>query len=204
MKIRAILFDLGKVLVDFNFETGLQALHSACAISRNRLEEVLWDEHCIRRYERGEISTSEFHAYLCETANLQMDLAGFCETWSSVFLPDLIVSETLLATLKREYPLILVSNTNEAHIDYVRSHYRILDYFDHHVLSYEVGALKPHPKIFEHAIAVSGQPAESLFFTDDREENITAATDLGMQAHLFRNQPQLITALNQAGIEISI
>ena len=195
---------MGKVIVDFNFETGLQALHSACSISRNRLEEVLWDENCIRRYERGEISTSDFHTYLRDTADLQMDLMDFCRTWSSVFLPNLIVSEELLASLKQKYPLILVSNTNEAHIDYVRSHYRILDYFDHHVLSYEVGALKPHPKIFEHAIAVSGQPAESLFFTDDREENITAATDLGMQAHLFRNQPQLIAALNKAGIEVSI
>jgi putative hydrolase of the HAD superfamily len=195
---------MGKVLVDFNFETGLEALHSACSISRNRLEEVLWDEHCIRRYERGEISTSEFHAYLCETADLKMDLSGFCETWSSVFLPDLIVSERLLAELKREYPLILVSNTNEAHIDYVRKNYRILDYFDHHVLSYEVGALKPHRKIFEHAIEISGYPAEDLFFTDDREENITAASELGMHAHLFRSQSQLIGALTQAGIEVSI
>ena len=109
MKIRAILFDLGKVLVDFNFETGLQALHSACAISRNRLEEVLWDENCIRRYERGEISTSQFHNYLCETADLSMNLATFCETWSSVFLPDPIISEELLRILKQKYPLILVS-----------------------------------------------------------------------------------------------
>jgi FMN phosphatase YigB (HAD superfamily) len=204
VKIRAILFDLGKVLVDFNFETGLEALHSSCSISRNRLEEVLWDEHCIRRYERGEISTSEFHAYLCETADLKMDLAGFCETWTSVFLPDLIISEQLLAELKRRYPLILVSNTNEAHIDYVRKNYRVLDYFDHHVLSYEVGALKPHPKIFEHAIEISGHPAESLFFTDDREENIAVASELGMQAHLFRTQSQLIGALTQAGVDVSI
>ena len=69
MKIEAILFDLGKVIIDFNFETGVQALHSACSISRNRLDEVLWDENWIRRYERGEISTSEFHTYLCDTAN---------------------------------------------------------------------------------------------------------------------------------------
>jgi putative hydrolase of the HAD superfamily len=143
VKIEAILFDLGKVLVDFNFETGLQALHSACSISRSRLEDVLWDENCIRRYERGEISTSEFHTYLRETADLKMDLDCFCRTWSSVFLPDLIVSEQLLAALKRNYPLILVSNTNELHIDFVRSNYRVLDYFDHYVLSYEVGALKP-------------------------------------------------------------
>jgi FMN phosphatase YigB (HAD superfamily) len=204
VKIQAILFDLGKVLVDFNFDTGIQALHSACSISRTQLEDVLWDENCIRRYERGEISTSEFYSYLCETANLKMDLAGFCQTWSSVFLPDLIVSEDLLSALKRRYPLILVSNTNEVHIDFVRSNYRLLDYFDHHVLSYEVGSLKPDRKIFEHAIAVSGYPADELFFTDDREENILAASELGIHAHQFKTESQLVKALQQAGIEVPI
>jgi len=204
VKIRAILFDLGKVLVDFNFETGVQALHAACSISRNRLEEVLWDENCIRRYERGEISTPEFHAYLRQTADLTMDLEGFCRTWSSVFLPQTIVSEQLLAALKRNYPLILVSNTNQLHIDFVRENYGVLDYFDHRVLSYEVGALKPDRKIFERAIAVSGHPAGALFFTDDREENVEAANQLGIHAHQFKTESQLIAALREAGVDVSL
>jgi len=200
--MKAILFDLGKVLLDFNFETGVKALHAACSISRNRLEEVLWDENWIYRYERGEISTSEFHAYLRETADLDLDLPGFCQTWSSVFLPGLLVSEDLLLALKRKYPLILVSNTNEVHIEFVRSNYRVLDYFDHHVLSYEVGSLKPDRKIFEYAIAVSGHQPDALFFTDDREENILAARQLGMHAHQFQTELQLVDALQQAGVEI--
>jgi putative hydrolase of the HAD superfamily len=202
VKIESILFDMGKVILDFNFETGVQALHAACSISRDRLEEVLWDENCIRRYERGEISTQDFHAYLCETADLKLDLAGFCRTWSSVFLPDLIVSEDLLRVLKQKYPLILVSNTNEVHIDFIRANYGFLDFFDHHVLSYEVRSLKPERKIFEHAIAVSGYPPEALFFTDDREENIVAANELGMRAHQFRSQAQLVNALQRVGVEI--
>lgn len=202
MKIEAILFDLGKVLIDFNFETGVQALHAACSISRDQFEDVLWDEAWIRRYERGEISTREFHDYLCETADLKMELPDFCQTWTSVFLPGLLVSEDLLAALKRKYPLILVSNTNEAHFDFIRSQYRVLDYFDRHVLSYEVGSLKPDRKIFERAIAVSGCPAESLFFTDDREENILAARQLGIYGHQFKTESNLVAALQQAGIEV--
>jgi len=201
--MKAILFDLGKVLLDFNFETGVQALHAACSISRDRLEEVLWDENWICRYERGEISTTEFHTYLRDTADLDLDLPGFCQTWSSVFLPGLLVSEDLLLALKRKYPLILVSNTNEVHIDFVRSNYRLLDYFDHQVLSYEVGSLKPDRKIFEYAIAVSGHEPEALFFTDDREENILAARQLGMHAHQFKTESQLVDALQHAGVEIT-
>lgn len=202
MKIEALLFDLGKVLIDFNFETGVQALHGACSISRDRLEEVLWDEMWIRRYERGEISTGEFHSYLRDTAELQMDLPAFCGVWSSVFLPGLLVSEELIAALKKKYPLILVSNTNEAHFEFVRTRYPVVDYFDQHVLSYEVGALKPDRKIFEYAIRVSGCRPDSLFFTDDREENILAAREFGIHSHQFKTEPLLVAALQAADVEI--
>jgi len=203
VKIEALLFDLGKVLIDFNFETGVQALHGACSISRDRLEEVLWDETWIHRYERGEISTGEFYSYLCETAALKIDLTGFREVWSSVFLPGLLVSERLLAALKRKYPLILVSNTNEAHFEFVRDRYPVIDYFDQHVLSYVVGSLKPDRKIFEHAIRVSGFRPDALFFTDDREENVLAAGELGIHAHQFRTERMLIAALQAANVEIN-
>lgn len=202
MKIEALLFDLGKVLIDFNFETGVQALHGSCSISRNRFEEVLWDETWICSYERGEISTVQFHEYLCKTARLSMSLPHFRETWSSVFLPGLMVSEELLLVLKRNYPLILVSNTNEAHFEFVRSNYRVVDYFDRQILSYEVGSLKPDRKIFERAIAAANRPAEALFFIDDREENIVAARQLGMNAHQFKSETGLILALQDAGIEV--
>ena len=201
MKIEALLFDLGKVLINFNFETGLQALHSCCSISRDRLEEILWDENWIRRYERGEISTREFHKYLCDTADLRLELPQFCEMWSSVFVPGLMISEDLLAALKQRYPLILVSNTNEVHVEFVRANYRVLDYFDHHIFSCEVRSLKPASKIFEHAIAAAGSPPETLFFTDDREENIEAARRLGMHAHQFVSESRLIEALREAGVE---
>jgi glucose-1-phosphatase len=203
VKIDALLFDLGKVLIDFDFETGVQALHAACAISREQLEDVLWDENWIRRYERGEISTTEFHNYLCETADLKMAMPEFCRTWSSVFAPKPIISDELLRALKTKYPLILISNTNEAHIEFIRSAYGVLDYFDHHIFSYQVGSLKPDRKIFERAIAASGCAAESLFFTDDRAENIVAARDLGMHAHQFKSEARLVEALREAGVEIS-
>jgi glucose-1-phosphatase len=202
VKIEALLFDLGKVLIDFNFETGVQALHASCSISRDRFEEVLWDETWIRSYERGEISTEQFHEYLCKTAKLSMPLPHFRETWSSVFLPGLMVSEELVASLKQKYPLILVSNTNEAHFEFLHSKYRVLDHFDRHILSYEVGSLKPDRKIFDRAIAAANRPAEALFFIDDREENVIAARQLGIHAHQFKSEASLVLALQSAGIEI--
>ena len=202
MKIEAILFDLGKVLIDFNFKTGVEALHASCSISRDRFEEILWDQTWICRYERGEISTAAFHEYLRESADLNMPLSDFCRTWSSVFLPGTLVSEGLLRSLKQTYPLILVSNTNEAHFEFIRAHYGVLDHFDHQILSYEVGSLKPDRKIFERAIATSGFPARTLFFADDREENVRAAGQIGIHAHQFTNETNLVEALVAAGVAV--
>ena len=88
VKIEALLFDLGKVIIDFNFELGMQRLAANCGLSRVEFEQVIWSKNWIRRYERGEISTADYHKYLCETGRLQMELEEFRESWSSVFLPD--------------------------------------------------------------------------------------------------------------------
>lgn len=200
MKIKALLFDLGKVLINFDFNRAVGPLYSACSVPRQQFEQALWDTDWVRLYEQGEISTHQFHYHLCKAAKLDMELDEFCRIWSSVFLPGLLVSEGLLDALKQRYRLILVSNTNEAHVDFIRSAYCVFDYFDHHVLSCEVGSLKPDTRIFEHAIAVSGHPAEALFFTDDREENVVAASRLGIHTHQFVSESKLIDALQTAGI----
>ena len=202
MKIEVLLFDLGKVLINFDFQLGVSALHACCPLSRDEFERVLWDKVWVRRYERGEISTRDFHRYLCETAKLNLEVDEFCRIWSSVFLPELLISEELLAALRERYRLILVSNTNEAHVDFIRSNYRVFDYFDHRVLSFEVGSLKPDSKIFEHAIAAAARPPEALFFTDDREENVTAARRLGIHAHQFLSESRLVEALQGAGVDV--
>jgi putative hydrolase of the HAD superfamily len=199
--IEALLFDLGKVLVDFNFELGMRRFAERCAVPQERFEEVLRNPHWVRRYEQGEISSADYLRYLQEEGTLQMDLDEFHETWSSVFLPELIVPERLLDHLKQRYPLILVSNINESHADFIARKYRVFDYFDHRILSHEVGSMKPDYRIYEAAIAAAGRPAEFLFFTDDREENIQAARELGLQAHRFESVSGLLDSLRHHGVD---
>jgi putative hydrolase of the HAD superfamily len=131
-----------------------------------------------------------------------MDMEEFRQSWSAVFLPDVILSEELLARLKRRYPLILLSNTNEAHIEFIEQRYRVLKYFDEKVLSHEVGALKPDPKIFQAAIALSGKPAERLFFTDDLPQNIDGARRSGINARQFVSESNLIEDLRAFGVDV--
>ena len=116
--------------------------------------------------------------------------------------PELMISEDLLKTLQQRYPLILVSNTNEAHVEFIAKNYPVFDYFKHKVFSFEVHAMKPDRGIYEYAIALSRTRPEALFFVDDREENVQAARELGILAHQFRSEAGLIAALRDAGIDL--
>src|SRR5262245_46447483 len=132
MAIEGILFDLGKVLIDFSMEPMVRYLAANSRKSEDDFRKVLLDPQQLRRYETGELSTQEFYDYLCSEGGLQMDIAGFRSALTSVFAPDLLVSEDLLRSLHERYPMVIVSNTNEVHAEYLLDHYRdrIFDHFD--------------------------------------------------------------------------
>ena len=202
MAIEALLFDLGKVLVDFDFGRGIQKFSARSVLPRQEFEPIVLDPAWVRPYESGQITTAEFYAHLSDKGKLQMSIDEFDEAWSSVFLPGTIVPERLLASLKASYPLILVSNTNESHARFIASHYSVFEYFDHKIMSHEVGSLKPDRKIYDAAIAASGKQPGALFFTDDRLENIEMALQLGIRAHQFRSVPELVNALQNEGVRV--
>src|SRR5438552_1297883 len=100
MPIEAILFDLGKVLVDFDLDPMLGKL-TACCSKPDEFRRVFLDTQLAYRYESGAITTQEFYDHLCRFGGLRMNADAFRSTWSSMFHPGLLVSEHLLASLQR-------------------------------------------------------------------------------------------------------
>ena len=202
MTIEALLFDMGKVLVDFDFDRGLERFGARTPLSAEEFRSIILDHEWVGRYEHGRISSADYLRYLRDAGRLEMTLEEFHEAWSSIFLPGLIIPEELLSNLKARYPLILVSNTNQSHADFVARNYSVLDYFDHKIFSHEVGSMKPDRKIYDAAIAVAGKPPGALFFTDDREENVESAARLGIRTHQFHSVLKLVKALQNNGVQI--
>jgi glucose-1-phosphatase len=202
MAIETIMFDLGKVLIDFSLEPALAAMRGRCSKPGADFDRIFHDSRLAFLYESGEITTAEFYERLREAGGLEMDFADFHRAWCGMFNPNPLVSETLLQTLRRKYPLILISNTNEAHVEYLAGRYPLLDYFEHKVFSFEVRLMKPDRRIFEHAIHLSGKSPGQLFFVDDREENVKAARDLGIHAHQFTCEDILVRVLSGLDVEV--
>src|SRR6266566_2315400 len=107
----------------------------------------------VTRFESGQVPPEQFVEQLCAILSLRLEYARFCEIWSSIFLPDTLIPDSLLEGLRRRYRLLLLSNTNAIHFGMIRDTYPLLRHFDEYVLSYEIGVLKPSPLIYEEALA---------------------------------------------------
>jgi putative hydrolase of the HAD superfamily len=198
--IKTILFDLGNVIIPFDFKRAYARMAGLCGC---RIEEVparIRATGLVAPFERGEIAPEPFVRELSAALRLNITYRDFCDWWSSVFLPATLVPEALLEDLATRYRLLTLSNTNAIHFTMVKEAYPLLRHFDGNVLSYEVGAAKPEAKIYQEAIARAGCRPQECFFTDDLAVNVEAARQHGMDAVRFLSATQLEEELRARGL----
>jgi putative hydrolase of the HAD superfamily len=196
---KAIIFDLVRVLIDFDFKRGYQALEGLCPYRAAEIPGRLATCDLVERFETGLIEPRDFVAEMSAVLDLKIDYDRFCRIWSSIFTGTL-VPENLLAGLAARYRLMLLSNTNAIHFEGLRASHPMLRHFHDLVLSYEVKAMKPRPDIFQAAIARAGCRAEECFYTDDVAAFVTAARNLGIDAVQFESAAQLDREFAARGI----
>jgi putative hydrolase of the HAD superfamily len=196
---KAVIFDLGRVLVNFDFKRGYQALEGLCPYRAPEIPKRLATCGLVERFETGLIEPRDFVAQMSAVLDLKIGYEEFCRIWSSIFT-ETLVPESMLAGLAARYRLLLLSNTNAIHFEGLRASNPLLRYFHDLVLSYEVKAMKPRPEIFQAAIRRAGCRAEECFYTDDIAAYVTAARDLGIDAVQFESAAQLEREFAARGI----
>lgn len=199
MIYKAIIFDLGKVLVHFDFKRVYQRLESICPHAATEIPRVLSTTGLAQRFESGQIEPAEFIAEITRALSLDVQPDEFCEMFNCIFT-ETLVPESLLETLAARYRVILLSNTNAIHFPWIQQTYPLLRHFHDLVLSYEVQAMKPHPDIYRAAIGRAGCRPEECFYTDDIAEFVEGARALGIDAVQFENAEQLERELRTRGI----
>ncbi len=197
---RALLFDMGNVVVAFDFRRAYAKLAPLCPLSLDDLRQRLRSSGIVRRLETGQLAPEPFVAEFSALLEIQLTYPEFEEIWSSIFLPDILIPESLFAALSRNYPLILLSNTNPIHFDYIASHYSFLRHFHHLVLSHEAKALKPSPEIYAEAVRRAGCRPEECFFADDIPEFVEGARRFGLDAVQFQSAAQIESELRTRGV----
>jgi len=198
---KTVIFDLGKVIVPFDFQRGYAAMEPHCGLKTADIRERIRQTGLVGPFESGEIEPEDFVARLTHALGLNMPYDQFCEMWNVIFLPETLVDEQLLEGLKKRYRLLLLSNTNAIHFEMIRDRYGILRHFDDYVLSYKVGAMKPSPKIYAAAVDKAQCEPHECFFTDDIAEYVEGARQSGIDAVQFQSAAQIKEELRRRGIE---
>ncbi|MDQ6676208.1 MAG: HAD family phosphatase [Acidobacteriota bacterium] len=197
---RAIIFDLGRVIVPFDFERGYRQLSALCSMNTQEIRARIGATGLVNEFETGLIEPEPFVSQIVEALGIRMELPEFSRIWNSIFLPETLIPESLLIGLRRHYRLLLLSNTNAIHFSGLEKEYPLLRHFDHLILSYKVRVMKPDPAIYLHAARQAGcAPAECLFI-DDLPENAKGAERAGMAALVFNSAEQLMLDFARLGI----
>ncbi|HUB34583.1 MAG TPA: HAD family phosphatase [Bryobacteraceae bacterium] len=200
MAYKALIFDLGKTLVHFDFQRGYRALEGLCPHPAAEIPRRLAGTGLVERFETGLVEPHDFVTQMASVLELRVDYQRFCQIWGSIFA-DTLVPDSMLAALHARYRMVLLSNTNAIHFEFIRARYAtLLRHFDACVLSYEVKSMKPHAGIYHAAIEKAGCPAAECFYTDDIADYVAGARALGIDAVQFQNAAQLERDLLARGI----
>lgn len=199
-KYSAIVFDLGQVLIPFDYKIFIDAVDKhQQGLGENFVKKYNENYSVHRDFERGKISEKDFIAQMLDWLEHKITEEEFVRYWSGIFsLNQDVIS--LLPKLKKHYKLYLLSNTNSIHQKYGYQRYEFLKLFDKLFLSHEVGFVKPEEGIYRAVENYSKLPSEEHIFIDDIAEYVEAAKQLGWDGIQFTGYDNLITELNARDI----
>jgi putative hydrolase of the HAD superfamily len=188
------IFDLGNVFVNVKSRVAVERIcRRYPRLSTVWINDFLHHSDPVRLYETGAIDSREFHRLVNRALKIDLNYEEFRSVWQEIFDPiETMIG--LLPGLWEKYHLILLSNTNPLHVEYLRNTYRFLHYFHDHIFSYETRCKKPDAEIYRIALRRAGaKPAECVFI-DDKMENVQGAHRLGIRSFQFRSPQSLIPA----------
>jgi HAD superfamily hydrolase (TIGR01509 family) len=196
--VSAIVFDIGRVLVSIDVPRCVRHLAALAGVGEFESEFALFGGH-YRRFARGEIDGPAFHAEVCKRLEREIPYERFTAAWCDMF-DESPGMESIVAAVSHRFPIYLCSNTDPLHYAHLRATNPLLSYAAGAILSYEVGSEKPEAKIYETLMSRFSLPHGSALFIDDREENVTGASEHGLVGMLFESAEDLRADLVEMGV----
>lgn len=192
MAVRNVIFDLGNVLIGYDFERFFQGM--GCAPHSHTLQDV---EHIALPFDAGQLSRREFIDAMQDFLGTDVSDAEFEYHWCDHFFAMEAMLDVAVE-LAQTYRVFLLSNTDEIHFPYIRRTFpRVALFDDSLMLSYQLGVNKPHADIYRNALALYNLRPDECIFIDDRLENTVAAELQGWHTIHHRDASSTKTSLEQ-------
>lgn len=200
MKVEAVIFDIGNVLLKFDYYIAAHKL-----MEKNGLDVLPGQDLVVSAkaaLEGGEIQRAEFLRRVRPHFQDVGDESEFLRIWENIFDENLPMTR-LATALSTTLPTYLLSNISCIHHDYIFARYPVFETFRDGVFSYKAGAMKPGDEIYRIAIKQFGIQPETTVFFDDMPENVVAAEALGFQAirYDFNDHSTAEATLRSLGVD---
>jgi len=192
-----VVFDLGKVLVDFDYTIAAKKVAARSAITIENLHDFLSSSPLLVQLESGLLTPHQFYTEIQKATGFTGSADEFTNYFADIFAPMPPMVELHAALRKRQIPTYIFSNTNDIAIGHIRRQYPFFGNFDGYILSYEVGAMKPQAKIYEALEKLCGRRGAEIFYIDDRLENVQAGAARGWQIVLHESPDATRAALQK-------
>ncbi|MEY4385890.1 MAG: hypothetical protein RLY20_1173 [Verrucomicrobiota bacterium] len=200
MKPKAVVFDLGKVLLHFDWLRAARKLATLSSIPAEQMLTSLDYTHEVIQYELGKISSREFFEHARKALQFRGTFENFAPMFAEIFseIPEIIAVQGELH--RRGIPTFIFSNTNELAANHVRATYPFFAHFTGYVFSFEHGAMKPDARLYEVVERMSDCRGAELLYIDDLPKNIEAGRARGWQVILQENPERTVAAVRATGL----
>jgi len=196
----AIVFDLGKVLVDFDYSIAARRIAARGKMTIQEIAQYINQSSLFVQYELGTATTEQFCAEICRVTGFHASLTEFGECFADIFAPIEPMIQLQAKLRQRGLPAYIFSNTNELAVEHIRRSFPFYANFDGYVLSYQHGAMKPDARLYEVVERQSGHHGAEILYLDDRPENVAAGAARGWQAIEHQTSEQTRAAIQKLGL----
>jgi glucose-1-phosphatase len=181
MAIKTVIFDLGKVLVNYSFTKTFMYWSQKSGVPVETIKALFSVDEQFKLHETGEISIEDYYRHLCTALGMNMSLEDFITGWNVMFIGLYPDTMRLVRLLSGKTQKVLLSNTNKTHTVFLRAQYpELFEQLDVIFFSNEIHRRKPDAQTFQYVIETCGARAEDVLFFDDLKENIEGAQKLNI------------------------
>jgi glucose-1-phosphatase len=201
-KLKAIIFDIGRVLVHIDVGRAMQGLASGGNMSPSELWTAIEKDPRWADWQEGRISPRDWYLHLTKRFGGNFTFEQFTEVWNRVLDPTPIHDDSFFKNLSKRYRLALLSNTDPIHVQHMEATYTFFAFFPTRIYSCAVGASKPNPLIYKEALRALKVKADEALYIDDIAAYVEASKRLGMAGIHFQSPAQLTSDLKSLGVEL--
>ncbi len=202
---RAILFDIGRVLVGVDISRAMGSLSRGISLSAEEVWSSIEKDPAWPDWQEGRMTPRDWHLRLCQRLGLELTFDEFRRAWNSALDPQPMQDKTLFEELAKSCRLGLISNTDPLHVEHMESTYDFFAYFPAatRIYSCVAGVSKPDPLIYQRALAASKTSASQAIFIDDVGTYVEAARRLRIRAIHYSSTGDLREKLKELDVKLS-